>query len=100
MVFEPLVASVPPQLPEAVQLVASMDDQVRVVELPTATDFAASVSVGAAGTDAVPLSPPPPQAATRTVTRIRKTPRRLLRGGISLDSPILVALYCTLRTKA
>jgi hypothetical protein len=46
----PLVASVPVQLPLAVQLVALTDDQEIVVELPTATDVAASVSVGAAGT--------------------------------------------------
>jgi hypothetical protein len=45
----PLVASVPLQLPEAVQLAALADVQLIVVELPTATEAAASVSVGAAG---------------------------------------------------
>ena len=49
MVFVPLVASVPLQLPEAVQLVALTADQVIVVELPTTTDGAASASVGAPG---------------------------------------------------
>jgi uncharacterized radical SAM superfamily protein len=79
---------VPLQLPEAVQLVASADDQVIVVELPAITELAASVSVGAAGTPDVvdvPL-PPPPQAATRIVTRIRKTFRRPLCARIFLNS--------------
>jgi hypothetical protein len=45
----PLDASVPLQFPDAVQLVALIDDQEIVVELPTAIDVAAKVSVGAAG---------------------------------------------------
>jgi hypothetical protein len=49
MVWVPLVASVPLQAPEAVQLVAPTSDQVSVVELPTTTDVAASESVGAPG---------------------------------------------------
>jgi hypothetical protein len=49
MVVLPLVANVPLQLPEAVQLVAPADDQLIVVELPTATEFDARDSVGAAG---------------------------------------------------
>jgi hypothetical protein len=48
-VCEPLVASVPLQLPLAVQLVASVDDQVSVAVLPTAIDDADSVSVGVGG---------------------------------------------------
>jgi hypothetical protein len=36
----------------------------------------------------LPLPPPPPQAATRTI-RIRKMLRRLLYGGMSVDSPIM-----------
>jgi hypothetical protein len=45
----PLVASVPVQLPEAVQLVALLEVQVIVVEPPSVTDGAASVRVGAEG---------------------------------------------------
>ena len=45
----PLVAIVPLQLPDPVQLVAFTEDQVMVVELPTVTDVAANVRVGAAG---------------------------------------------------
>jgi len=45
----PLAASVPLQLPEALQLAALADVQLIVVELPTATDAAARLSVGAAG---------------------------------------------------
>lgn len=48
----PLEASAPLQLPEAVQPVAPGDDQVMVVELLTATDVEASVSVGADRPDA------------------------------------------------
>jgi hypothetical protein len=50
IVWVPLVASVPLQLPVAVQLVALTDDQDSVVELPAATEVAASVSSGAPGT--------------------------------------------------
>lgn len=49
IVLLPLTANVPLQLPDAVQLAALTDDQVSVVEPPTATEFAASDSVGAAG---------------------------------------------------
>jgi hypothetical protein len=48
-VCEPLVASDPLQLPDAVQLVAWVDDQVMVVELPAWMELEARVSVGAAG---------------------------------------------------
>lgn len=48
-VFVPLVANVPVQPPDAVQLVAFTDDQVMAVELPRAMDVAAKLSVGAAG---------------------------------------------------
>lgn len=49
MVSLPLAANVPLQLPEAVQLVAPAEDQLIVVGLPTATEFDARLSVGAAG---------------------------------------------------
>src|ERR1700730_7864267 len=49
IVWVPLVASVPLQLPEAVQLVALTADQLIVVELPTAMDAAGSVSAGGPG---------------------------------------------------
>lgn len=49
IVWLPLVASVPLQLPDAEQLVAFIEDHVRVVEPPTSMDVAAKVSVGAAG---------------------------------------------------
>jgi hypothetical protein len=45
----PLVASVPLQLPDAVQLVALTEDQVIVVELPEAMELAANVRAGATG---------------------------------------------------
>jgi hypothetical protein len=45
----PLVASVPLQLPLAVQLVAVGEDQVIVAVLPTAIEVADSVKVGVAG---------------------------------------------------
>ncbi len=49
IVWLPLVAWVPLQLPDAVQLVAMIDDHVRVVELPTVTEVAASDKVGGPG---------------------------------------------------
>lgn len=45
----PLVARVPLQLPEAVQLAALLDDHVIVVELPVTTLVAAAVIVGGPG---------------------------------------------------
>jgi len=51
MILLPLTASCPLQLPEAVQKVASTEDQVSVVELPTATVEDTKDSVGAAGAD-------------------------------------------------
>jgi hypothetical protein len=45
----PLVASVPLQLPDAVQLVAPTEDHAMVVDLPTATDEDARVKFGFAG---------------------------------------------------
>jgi hypothetical protein len=45
----PLVAIVPLQAPEAVQLVALTDDHVNVVEAPNTIEVAANVSVGAVG---------------------------------------------------
>jgi len=49
MVSVPLVACVPLQLPDAVQLVAPTEDHASVVECPTATELADNVRVGAAG---------------------------------------------------
>ncbi len=46
---EPLVATFPVQLPDAVQLVAFTDDQESVLALPTVIDGADKVSVGATG---------------------------------------------------
>jgi hypothetical protein len=51
IVIVPLVFCVPLQAPEAVQLVAiGEDDQVNVVELPTAIELLPSDIVGAPGT--------------------------------------------------
>jgi hypothetical protein len=52
-VWLPLVASVPLQLPEAVQLAAFADDQVIVDDWPRDMEFVLSISVGAAGTTSV-----------------------------------------------
>src|ERR1700722_4958548 len=49
IVWLPVAASVPLQLPEAVQLGAGAELQLMVVDLPTVTELDASVSVGAAG---------------------------------------------------
>jgi hypothetical protein len=49
IVWLPLVGSVPVQFPDAMQLEASLDDHVRVVELPTVTVVWANASVGAEG---------------------------------------------------
>jgi hypothetical protein len=48
-VLVPLIASAPVQLPDAVQPVALLDDQVIVVDAPTAIDLAAKVRLGTAG---------------------------------------------------
>jgi hypothetical protein len=55
-VWEPLVASVPDQLPDAVQLEAFEEDQVMVVEVPLTMVFEARVNVGAAGGGGVTVS--------------------------------------------
>lgn len=52
-VWVPLAASVPLQEPDAVQLVASGDDQVIVVVLPSAIAVADKLSVGVVGTGSV-----------------------------------------------
>src|SRR5579862_1821344 len=49
IVWLPVAARVPLQLPEAAQLVAVAELQLMVVDLPTATEVDASVSVGVAG---------------------------------------------------
>ena len=48
----PLVALLPDQLPEAVQLLASVEDQLRVIELPERTElgFELSDTVGSVAT--------------------------------------------------
>jgi len=51
MTVLPLTGRFPLQLPEAVQRVAPVEDQVSVVELPTATEVDTKDSVGAAGAD-------------------------------------------------
>lgn len=48
-VCEPLVPSGPLQLPEAVQVVASVEDQVIVVELPAVMEIKAKLKIGAGG---------------------------------------------------
>ena len=48
-VTEPLPASEPVQLPDAVQLVASTDDQVSVTESPMTMELLSRLRVGAAG---------------------------------------------------
>jgi hypothetical protein len=45
MVKEPLVASTPPQPPDAVHVVASVEDHVRVVVLPAATVVGSAVKL-------------------------------------------------------
>ncbi len=49
MVWLPLVAWLPLQLPDAVQLVVLTEDQVSVVELPAVRDVAPTDTLGAAG---------------------------------------------------
>ncbi len=67
MVWDPLVAIGPDQLPEAVQEVALVELQVRVAALPDTTlvGFAVRMSVGAAAVVTVtitdwPMLPPAP----------------------------------------
>jgi hypothetical protein len=79
---------VPLQLPEAVQLVAFVDDQVIFVELPITIEVAASVSVGAAGIAVPPL---PPQEATRMLRRVNSRPLRNWCEVISTQSPVMSA---------
>jgi hypothetical protein len=55
-VWEPLVATAPPQLPDAVQPEAFEEDQVIVVEAPLTMELEARVSVGAAGGGPVTVS--------------------------------------------
>ena len=52
-VWVPFAASAPLQLPDAVQLVALLDDQVIVVDAPKTIDAAPNVKVGAAGAEPV-----------------------------------------------
>ena len=48
-VWVPLVASAPLQFPDAVQLVALLDDQVIVVDAPAEIDVVAKLRLGVAG---------------------------------------------------
>jgi hypothetical protein len=71
---DPEVAFAPAQPPDAVHEVASVEDQVSVIDEPDATDAAleVNVTVGEAvgvGVGAALLSPPPPQAASSRVAR-------------------------------
>ena len=75
----PDVGLVPNQAPEAVQEVASVEDQVRMESLPLATDggSAASDTVGTGGGGAggaEPPPPPPPQEELRTAKMITQLP--------------------------
>jgi hypothetical protein len=77
----PEVALAPDQVPEAVQEVASVEDQVSVDDPPLAIDvgFAASDTVGTGGGGGAELSELPPlQAATASGT-IRLAIKRMLR---------------------
>lgn len=66
----PLVVLIPFQPPEAVQLVASVEDQVRVAAVPVATDAGLAVRVIAGtGVGSPSPPPPPPQAARTTVSK-------------------------------
>jgi hypothetical protein len=56
IVWEPLVAKAPDQLPDAVQPVAFEEDQVIVVEPPLTMELDARVKVGAAGGGPVTVS--------------------------------------------
>lgn len=73
----PVVARAPPQAPLAVQLVAPVDDQLRLAAPPDATDVgvAAKVTVGPGGAEfgftfgaASPLEPPPHDASDAAKT--------------------------------
>ena len=55
-VWEPLVAKVPPQLPDAAQPEAFEEDHVIVVEAPLTMELEARVNVGAAGGGPVTVS--------------------------------------------
>ena len=76
----PEVALAPDQAPEAVQEVASVDDQVSVDDPPLAIDvgFAASDTVGTGWGGGAELSVPPPQATTVSGTT-RLAIKRMLR---------------------
>ena len=79
IVLLPLGASVPLQLPEAVQLVAPSESHAMVVDLPTATDEDARFKFGVSGTA--------PEVAVRVAERGSRCAERVGAGqGIGLGS--------------
>lgn len=70
----PLVGSVPLQLPEAAQLVASVEDHLSVVDSPTGTEFAVNVSAGAVGGV--------PEVTVRVVEAAAGTPEALRQASV------------------
>ena len=113
VVVEPLVASVPLQPPEAVQLVALLEDQLRVELPPLATvlGLALILTVGAGGVPVTELDgswaadelPSPPQAESKanpTQTAIGRVTRdpglcRSSRPGTRVPAKKLYVVNCT-----
>jgi len=75
---DPEVAFEPDQDPEAEQLVASVDDQVRVIEEFTSAELADAervteiLGVGATGAEPPPPPPPPQLKIKNTVKRVKR----------------------------
>ncbi len=88
MVLVPLGACVPLQLPDAVQLVAPTDDHASVVDCPTATEFAANDSVGAAG--AVP------EVVVRVTDPAAVVPNALVQLNVYVVTPAAVGVSVVL----
>lgn len=86
--IEPLVAKVPLQLPEAVQLVAFTETQVSVVGLPTSTEFAANFNTGAAG--AVP------EVTVKFALLVAEVPNALLQVNVYVAVPAIVGVTVVL----
>jgi hypothetical protein len=88
MVSVPLVARVPLQLPEAVQLNALVEDQLSVVDLPTATELAARASVGTPGGV--------PEVAARVAELAAAVPEALEQVKVYVVVPAAVGVTITL----
>jgi hypothetical protein len=84
MTLLPLTASSPLQLPEAVQLVASTEDHVSVVELPTAIEVDTKDSVGAAGAD--------PEVAVKITESAAAAPDALVQVNVYVALPATVGV--------